>query len=227
MKKQISKIISVALVCVIMLALTSCGGINIGKMYTGGFEGGQRIEYNYYWVETYEECMEGIERLKSHGSTFTDSSVIVSYEGPMFDMKYCIKIYRRNADKEAGIFVNRYDRQVKDVEVLSFAFFDDVKIDDLLYSYTYKYKVYQIILGADYAAKCDLNYTGITADMLECTENVYNGGYDMRYEYRVNGEDDNIFIIQPSSYKHDKPSSEMLQNIIDSIDVDSYNYMQQ
>lgn len=136
MKRTISLIIS-AVILVSTLLLSSCGPV-FGKErifpegYTGGFgiDYGSRVEF--YWVETYEEAVQAMELLKSHGSTFAKTAIF-SYEGDLFDTKYCFKIYGRKADY-VKFGDNPYDRYAADVEVSSFGFFEDVTIDELVYS---------------------------------------------------------------------------------------------
>ena len=107
--------------------------------YTGGF-GIEKDDYNtaYYWVETYEECAQAIELLKSHGSTFS-KNVIFTYEGDLFDTKYCFMIGRMQSEK-IKYGENPFDRWAEYVEIWSFAFYDDVAIDELIYSYTSEYE---------------------------------------------------------------------------------------
>ena len=49
----------------------------------------------FWWVETYDECMEAIELLKSHDSTFRKTAIF-TYDGELFDTKYCFKISHNN-----------------------------------------------------------------------------------------------------------------------------------
>lgn len=109
--------------------------------YTGGF-GISHGDTNaaYYWVETYEECVEAIELLKSHGSTIK-MTALFSYEGELFDTKYCFDIGRKHSDPiEYG--ENPFDRWAEEVYITSYAFYDDVTIDELIYSYCSRYNVY-------------------------------------------------------------------------------------
>ncbi len=107
--------------------------------YTGGF-GFEKGDFNsaYYWVETYDECIEAIEQLKSHGSTFV-TSAIFSYEGELFDTKYCFSIGREQSDK-INYGENPFDRWAEYVIITPYVFYDDVTIDELIYSYTSEYK---------------------------------------------------------------------------------------
>lgn len=142
MKKVIIKTISAMLVFVLSIfALSSCGGIFrirsiFPEEYTGGFgdlDNGSGIKY--YWVETYEELIAAMNLLRSHGSTFLKNAVL-NYEGDLFDTKYCITISRFDGNADYVKFGDDpYDRWAKDVLVMSYGFFEDVTIDELVYSY--------------------------------------------------------------------------------------------
>ncbi len=143
------------LILISMLVLSSCDiyyrySIKNGPhpkdtYFPEGYTGGFGISHGdtdaaYYWVETYEECVEAIELLKSHGSTFITSSIF-SYEGDLFDTKYCFDIGRKHSDPiEYG--ENPFDRWAEEVYITSYAFYDDVTIDELIYSYCSRYNVY-------------------------------------------------------------------------------------
>ena len=104
--------------------------------YTGGFasqtENFGAPVMEYYWVETYDECLSAIAKLESHGSKI-DKSLIFSYEGDLFDTKYCFSFVREKSDKIV-FGEDPFDRYTEKVSVKAWAFFKDVKIDDLIYS---------------------------------------------------------------------------------------------
>ena len=81
MKKVISLCLLIAMLCSVLLS-SSCDGITedeytgfYPKGYTGGFSREPGATTEFWWVETYEECIEAIKLLKSHGSTFTDDAL--------------------------------------------------------------------------------------------------------------------------------------------------------
>lgn len=126
-----------------MLALSSCGWIFSRKSifpegYTGGFGIPYGSGFEIYWVETYEEAVDAMNQLKSHGSTFYKTAIF-SYEGDLFDTKYYFQFGHKKDNVKYGD--NPYDRWAEDVVVGSVAFFEDVTIDELVYSniedYTY------------------------------------------------------------------------------------------
>ena len=117
------------------------------KGYTAGFprsinKPAPRIEF--WWVETYEECLEAMELLESHGSTFAKTAIF-THDGELFDTKYCFEIcLNHRGTEEIEFGDNPFDRRATGVEVTSFAFFDDVTIDEINHSYVYDYEVYSL-----------------------------------------------------------------------------------
>ena len=152
MKKQIIKIISFVMVFVI--AIYAFAGCEFGwygspnhifpEGYTGGFglQPGSSLEY--WWVETYEECIDAIELLKSHGSTFK-TDYVYACEEDLFDVKYFfITIGNGRHGERIKFGDNPFDRWVYDIQIGTIVFFDDVTIDELVYSYTSRYEAYGI-----------------------------------------------------------------------------------
>ena len=154
------KKITSILLCIVMLAttvmLSSCSSLfakdeyDFPEGYTGGFlrEPNLMREGIYYWVETYDELVAAMELLKSHGSTFR-KSVIFTYEGDLFDTKYYIYFHRKKSDK-IKYGEDPFDRWAEDVVVASFAFYDDVSIDELVYSFVERYRCYTINSAAEF-----------------------------------------------------------------------------
>ncbi len=214
MKKTIIKTISVALVFVLTLAvLSSCGWYPFGdpsifpEGYTGGFGIGYGSMLEYYWVETYEECIEAIELLKSHGSTFEETAIF-SYEGDLFDTKYCFKI-----DGSKSEYVkygdNPFDRRGANVRVESYAFFEDVTIDELVYSYVDFYKV-------SYLTQNDYFEENNSAIDFSTVELVYK--WDEYYKaYFAYYNENHIFCVY--SYNENNPSDDSIKAILSSIEV--------
>ena len=139
------KLISVFLVIVLIISAVVAAFIlqiewkskhyGLPEGYTGGFNyyynyGAPEMEY--YWVESYDECMAAIEKLESHGSKI-DKSLIFSYEGDAFDTKYCFSFDRGKTDKIV-FGEDPFDRYTEKVSIRAWAFFDDVEIEELIYS---------------------------------------------------------------------------------------------
>ena len=146
----------VALLVAALLLLTSCAviyrdeiynwvmGGKVDNYFPDGYTGGMGIpsgsDVEYYWVETYEECVEAIELLKSHGSTF-ERWPIFTYNGELFDTKYCFKMNGAKSDKiQYG--ENPFDRKSEGVRVQSIVFMEEVTIDELVYENIAFYDAY-------------------------------------------------------------------------------------
>ncbi len=167
------------LILISMLVLSSCDiyyrySIKNGPhpkdtYFPEGYTGGFGISHGdtdaaYYWVETYEECVEAIELLKSYGSTFITSSIF-SYEGDLFDTKYCFSIGREHSD-EIEYGENPFDRWAEDVYIRSYAFYDDVTIDELIYSYTSRYKCTKLFPTRLFRENYDMNSDIIAGELV-------------------------------------------------------------
>ena len=167
MKIQFIKIISIVLMLVIAaFTFTGCElGVYGGKAihifpegYTAGLHLYDGSALEYWWVETYKECLDAIELLKSHGSTFVDEPVFACDED-MFDVKYCFKIIGDNRHGERIKFGdNPFDRWAYDVEIYTYVFFDNVTIDELVYSYVGRYEAYEVSCYSEYQIMLDESF---------------------------------------------------------------------
>ena len=207
MKKTVILLVSITLS--LALLLSSCGRLIFGEErifpdgYTGGFGIGYGSKIEYYWVETYEEAMAAIELLKSHGSTFEESAIF-SYEGELFDTKYCFQINGHKADY-VKFGDNPYDRRAEGVRVSSWGFFEDVTIDEIVYGYINNYDACSFI-ATDYLLE---NYSEInfTIDKLTYQQQDSSGAYYVYYN------DKWIFGIGTS----EKISEDCVRVILDSV----------
>ena len=103
--------------------------------YTGGITDRQHEhdKYEMYWLETYDEVLEAIELLKSHGSTITPS-LAFNCEGELMDVKYCFLFEKKNAEPlEEG--KNFFDRKIDGGKFGWYGFFEEISIEDLVYLY--------------------------------------------------------------------------------------------
>lgn len=169
MKKSIIKIVSVFWVLItVILTFAGCrfgrwgawGGTNhiFPDGYTCGMLRSTGSPVEYWWVETYEECVDAIELLKSHGSTFSDDVVLACDEN-LFDVKYCFQIAGDGRNGERIRFGdNPFDRWAYDVKIYTYAFFDDVTIDELVYSYASRYETYLICFESAYQLMFDESF---------------------------------------------------------------------
>lgn len=156
--KSVKKFLSFLLIIVLSCSIISCAKVDAEHTdttfypegYTCGFPNLIRqpgSELEFWWVETYDECLSAIDLLKSNGSSFVKTAIF-TYECDLFDTKYCIKISGNNINTEKIKFGdNPFDRKAFDVEITSYAFFDDVSIDEINYGDIENYHVY--LLRAD------------------------------------------------------------------------------
>ena len=192
------KIVSFALCLVILcttLMLSSCN-IGVGDMghsthdlfpegYTGGFRHQPGANIEYWWVETYEECLEAIELLKSHGSTFEETAIF-TYDGDLFDTKYCFVIKHSHEDTDYIKFGdNPFDRRAIDVAVRSYAFFDNVTIDEINHSLIQNYEVYRISSELD-------TYTEEPSSVYDC---------HMEHYWDKNADGKDVYFVYDSIQK--------------------------
>lgn len=194
MKKTVS-ILLVVLLLSSTLILSSCGWHPIAEYqvhhyypegYTAGF--GQHRIYDapypkFYWLETYDELVEAMKSLESHGSTFKKMA-FSDYEGELFDVKYCITM---GSSETVAFGENPYDRKASRVFIQSYAFFEDVTLDELLYSNVSKYDTLLLHYCDD--GKIDkfepVPFENLTWEYMEYVE-----------EYRIMSGENYIFFIQ-------------------------------
>ena len=195
MKRIVSAIL---VICTLLLSLTSCGAVftfpPLPKMgypegYTGGFKNvDDRSETECWWVETYDELMEAVDLLKSHGSTFR-KSIVSDYVGDLYDIKYCITIDRKTGETEKIKYGdNPFDRKAAGVVILSYAFFEDVTIDELNYSYLTDYDVMTITQGRP------LNEGDVDLEFDLCVWDHYDGGR----KYILCNDEERILVVSRS-----------------------------
>ena len=146
MKKHLIKFISVVIIFILSaFTLSSCGLMYRTRFfkypdgYTAGFGYNHPMDSTEYaWVETYEELEEAIELLSSHGSNFYKTAFF-NYEGDLFDTKYCFKFQGKKDNIKYG--ENPFDRYAEKVYIYSYAFFEDVTIEELVFSHLIDYDV--------------------------------------------------------------------------------------
>jgi hypothetical protein len=181
--------------------------------YTCGFglQPGSKLEY--WWVETYDECINAIRLLKSHGSTFSDP-VTFSYEGDLFDTKYCFLL---GGEKDEIIFGdNPFDRYAQNVIIETYAFFEEVRIDEINYSYISNYEAYKFGAGTVYMN----GYEAINIDDLIIGDWVRQY---RKYTKKAFYNDSTAFFVKTCFYVKDistvensKMTNEVLTEIIKS-----------
>ena len=196
MKKHLIKFISVVLIFILSaFTLSSCGLyfstsiFKYPKGYTGGFGSRHPMSsVEYAWVETYEEVEEAIELLSSHGSNFYKSAFF-NYEGDLFDTKYCFKFLGKKDNIKYG--EDPFDRYAEEVYIYSYAFFEDVTIEELVYSSISRYDVLYFYPHSDF-----LKYYQ--------TNNNLKKLFKKNLTYRGNLESGNISILCENVSSYDK-----------------------
>ena len=142
-------------VVLIIFSLPSCGPFR-RSIFPEGYTGGWGIEFGsgeeIYWVETYEEAVAAMDQLKSHGSTFYKTAIF-SYEGDLFNTKYCFRFQGKKDNVKFGD--NPYDRWAENVVVESIGFFEDVTIDELVYSNIDDYFWFQCCTPRNFNELCE------------------------------------------------------------------------
>ena len=218
MKKVLTKSVGVVLILLTLIStLTGCKfefAYTIAPGYTGGFGIPYGSDQEYWWVNTYEECMDGVNQLKSHESTFiSDYEILPLYEGDLFNVKYYFYMLGNLADKRAKYGDNPFDRRVNDVAVGAVIFLEDVEIDELVFKRIGQYNAY--CFEPNHSLKIE-QFEMISSDILECTLNA-KGNYPS-YEYRVKGQEDIIFALR--AYNGMKqPTDEIIEAICNSIEI--------
>ena len=206
--KKIIALVMVVSICI--LSLTSCGAIlealdievdsairkaDFPKGYTGGltnFE--EKTGAEVYWLETYKEAAEAIKSLKSHGSTFDSSfPAIFNYEGDMFDLKYCFIFNGQYGTDKDGIYGDdQFDRRVSNVQIVTYAFLEDVTIDELVYSYVSRYNCYRISMTG-YSASVNDEIDFLAPTEVNVTVNK-NGNHNYVARYTIEDKDVKFYI---------------------------------
>ena len=216
MKKIISRLLAFLLVLSTLL-LSSCG------VYTYHGFADNNSKGSYCWSESYKTFSDRVETLHAYGSSFY-KDIPINYDGDLFDVKYCIALTSSKwVDKpeDAIIVNNSFKRNYRDVGIFCFAFFEDVSLREVRKSPAVgNFKSYRIIVGTEYADNHDCSYDGLTVDMLECVEIPFLDGYIYEYRHKDSGE--LVLCIEPTRDKWEKLSDEVIQEIINSIDVEMY-----
>lgn len=164
--------------------------LSLPEGYTGGFSHASCYHETtgYYWLETYGEVLEAVELLKSHGSTIKRSAGF-NCEGELLDVKWCFMYSWSDADPlERG--KSFFDRKIDDGEFVWYAFYKDVTIDELVYSYVSKYDCMSIGYGKYNFSRAfdnventsDLSFDWFGKDLYEGFDKPEQGRYMIKYK---------------------------------------------
>lgn len=214
MKRIVSAIL---VICTLLLCLTSCGPVFRSSIYPEGYIGGVGISYGsgaqLYWVETYEEALECIELLKSHGSTISES-LLYSYEGDLFDTKYLFTFSGKMDAAKYGD--NLCDRYAENVSVETYGFFEDVDIKDFEYTYISNFDVLYFEPNIDfyraYNSDEDINRDLLTYESYENMPTYYKTYFNVTYDKTPFAQ-----IYRSKNNEQTKLDEECINAILDSL----------
>ena len=189
--------------------------------YTGGNPNTKNGLSNedWWWVETYDECLDAIEQLKANGSNI-DTSALFYYEGDEFDVKYCFAL-------EEKIYIkygrdNPFKYKSDDVKIYTYLFHKDTTIDDFAYKFVGSYCSYYFRLNPDYIESG--KYRELDASDLERSFNPNTANLDFMQEfpacYEYTDKETGEVVFHLFGFKEkDMPelSDEAVDAILDSI----------
>ena len=160
--KKIFKTLVCLLICFsVLLSLVSCEIISTANIlirefrilyglyedsdgYTGGFpmEPHFASSFAFNWFETYDELMEALNRTRAYGTKIPVTPYFDCEEEYGVDVKFCVLMPRKyEEDLKEG--QDCFDQYIYSIGIHSFVFFDEVSIDELVYSdyssYRYMY----------------------------------------------------------------------------------------
>ena len=150
--------------------------------WTGGFDNNSYgLVVENWWVESFDELLVAINKLKSHGSTFaTEQIYLNAYEGDLFDVKYCIRIKPQfNRTEKIKFGDDPFDRYAGEVEIYQWFFFDNVTIDEINYGLARNYRGFEISI-TDYCYENYYKADGMLLpryDYRKVKEDIYDGSY--------------------------------------------------
>ena len=161
------KTLSILLLTFLLLpSLSSCLKLGTYKYngtfpddYTGGFGSIHTKPITYFWLETGEEVISAVESLKSYGSTFKEDSIFIC-DTDLFDTKYLF-VFSEDIKNSIKYGENPFDRYSKNVSISSYAFFEDVSIEEINYSYVSLYDAFGVVV--DYPTYQLCSDTGFSA----------------------------------------------------------------
>ena len=154
MKKTAKILISIMLIVSVALSIASCEAVGyilsrfdrtnsrgprdwyegcpVPEGYTGGISGDYRFHESYEikWLETYEEMVDAVTRLRAHG-TEIHPIALFDCEDYGFDLKFCIVFKRPKEQLSEG--QGYFDRKLDGVEISTYVFFENITIEDLEY----------------------------------------------------------------------------------------------
>ena len=197
MNKVIKKMICIAICFLSVISFVSCDDIYdilypnkksyVPEGYTGGIEYDDHFHgvYEIKWVETYEEMMDAVTLLRSHGSTIYDTTVFNCEEDGL-DVKFCFTS-RRDKAPALQDGENYFDRCIDGVSITQYIFLEDVTIEELEYSMWEGYEAMCVRKSSLYDKPDDLPALENIEFVRWIAEDAQNGygHYEIRYNDRI------------------------------------------
>lgn len=176
--------------------------------YTGGW--GFAVE-DCFWVETAEECIAAIELLKSHGSTFQHSAIF-TYENEVIDMKYCFGFNRNYPGDVIKYGEDPFDRYYDHVWVISIGFYEDITIEEIVYSNLFDYH-YESFWAGDLNLSNEIEkvFTPPEKEFLESLEYRKHPRFENSYSIYI--KDDHVLDMVHISEEYVEPMFNSLRII--------------
>lgn len=192
------------------------------KGYTGGYrlDYKQKRLYQPYLVESYDEVCQSTNRLLAHNSTLRNT-VTVADNSDLFDVKYRF-LMNPNKTEFPITFGEQspFERQVYDVMLETYIFFEDVSLEEICYG---DFRDYKTVFSID---RVNIDPEKIK-DGKPFIGNVTYEWDDKRDKYIIynmfkNGVQIVLYWESKSVFKYDCPpngpiSDEAMQEIINSL----------
>lgn len=196
--------------------------IEFESMFPDGWIGGFgqiniNFDVEYWWLDSFDELSVAIEKLKDNGSVFSEESVLVDYDGELFDVKYCIVICPYLSDSEWIKFgEDPFDRYADGVEIRTVGFLDNVTVEQINYSHLSSFRAFKFEIEAPFYENYVKNHNPITpfTDEWSFTTNVSEYSSNMSV-YAPNLGD----IAWFSGYGHNEATNSFY---LSKKDVDSF-----
>ena len=159
--------------------------------YTGGFAETPCMHEvtGFYWLETYEEVLEAIELLKSHGSEI-GRTIGFNCDGGLLDVKWCF-VYSRSKAEPLEEGKNFFDRRIDGGKFDWYGFYDDVDMEKIYYDHINKYGYFHVCYSGDYdfeniESTDDLSITWWGKDEYDIVDQPLEcGTYQILYQGRL------------------------------------------
>ena len=200
------RIIGIILLLAVLFSLSGCRKSIFPRGYTGGlgipFGSGREI----FWVDSYDEMYNSANLLKEHNSSFR-GGYIFDENDVIFFTKYCF-IFDYDKD-EIDFKDSPYDRWAELVEIRAYGFFEDVSLDELVYSDISDYDYITVSFTDLYYEKYANSF--IDPIMFECRWDDESSRYYGSYN------EDRIFYIDYNSHSHSIPSDNTILTVMKSM----------